>query len=1127
MVYCTTVLGGRTPQVGGGLIMTRFFLLSLALGCALACRGTRAGAGDWPTWRYDPARSAASPHEIAPHPVLLWSRKLPPVRQAWPREFEQRLNFDASYEPVVMDHLLFLGSPNDGSITAYHTETGAERWKFYTEGPVRCAPACWKGKIYAGSDDGYLYCLDAQTGAMVWKFRGAPADRPDRRQLGNEHLISFWPVRGGPVIADGIVYFGAGIWPIFGVFVHALDAETGQPKWTNANLNFIGPVRTDHDQFAEVGMSPQGYFVVLPDRILMPNSRALPAGLERTTGKLTYYMQGCRHGDSRVAVHGPYAFVGKEGVLHLSDLREVGSRWAGRGNNKPDGYRGPVLRPEALAANPREFPHWGYNADWHLYECPGFQYKLAEGCDASSAFENQIAYGSAKGVFYAYNLASTQVKPIEEAAFGKTISPLKWRPETVWQFKTPYAGQSSGTVIKAGQRLYGYAGRKLLALENLAKEPRLAWEQELPGTPTSLIAADRKLFVATAEGGLYCFGQPGESFSGPKTCSSEPVPLGSKADAWPDKVRQIVKASGVKAGYCLVLGLTDGRLIEELLKQSELLIMGVDRDAKKIDLLRRRFAAAGFWGSRVELFVGAPLGFGFPPYLASLIVSEDPQAAGFLTGHDAVKLLNALRPYGGTLCLELPPESHPALQEWTQAAAWAKAVVKRDDGWSLLVRDGALPGAAYWTHEAADPACTFTSQDDLVRAPLGILWYGDGNGFTPYKDYNHAVKPQVRGGRVYAILGGILVSYDAYTGRPLWRKEFTAFRRHARFATLDDGLYLIADGQCLVCDPATGKTLKTLTFNAAGATTAKDLRVGEDVIVIACDSVTEKDVQHPDYENNGYFDSRLLVCLDRKSGTELWRTTAQRRFHNLGLALGGGLFFCTDSIPSTMLRPVPKDAPAAESDSTIRALDLRRGRQVWSQTIRYAPDVLRWSGEFVQLCAENGVLLVGRKPHPIGLGAVISGLDPKTGKTLWEKKRMGQAPVILHGRTFISGDIADHGGTATIHDLLTGEKTAALPFRVDGCNYIIGSRHLIMARSGTAAYTDIDRKQDYNLRNIRSGCSNNLPAADGLLNAPNYAFGCVCNYPLQTSFAMVHMPEVAAWSGAAPLTVLPAAPQAP
>ena len=1103
--------------------MMRFFLGILVAGCTIVCRGALVRAADWPTWRYDAARSAASPDEIAPHPVLLWSRKLPPVRQAWPREYEQRINFDASYEPVVMDKLLFLGSPNDGSITAYDTETGAERWKFYTEGPVRCAPACWKGRIYAGSDDGYLYCLDAHCGAVVWKFRGAPADRPDRRQLGNEHLVSFWPVRGGPVIADGIVYFGAGIWPVFGVFVHALDAETGKVKWTNANLNYVGPVRIDHDQFAEVGMSPQGYFVALPDRILMPNSRALPAGLDRATGKLTYYMQGCRHGDSRVAAHGQYAFVGKEGVLNLGDLREVGSRWVGRGNNKPVGYRGPLLRAEDLAALPRVFPHWGYNADWDLYECPGFQYKLADGCDASSAFESQIAYGSAKGVFYAYNLAASQVSPVATTMFGKTIRPLNWRPEVVWQFKTPYVGQSSGTVIKAGKRQYGYAGKKLLALENLRKEPRLAWEQELAGTPTSLVAADNKLFAATAEGGIYCFGHPGEASTGPRTYASEPVPLGSKTDAWPDKVRKIMKASGVESGYCLVLGVTDGRLIEELLKQTELLVLGVDRDAKKIKLLRRHFDAAGFLGSRVELFAGEPLAFGFPPYLASLIVSEDQEAAGFSTPRDAAKLLSALRPYGGTLCLEMPQESHPALLEWRKAAAWAKAVVKRDGGWSLLVREGALPGAAYWTHEAADAACTFTSQDDLVKAPLGILWYGDGNGWASWKDYNHAVKPQVSGGRVVAIAGGMLVAYDAYTGRLLWRKEVKAFRDHARFATMDDGIYLVADGKCMVSQPATGKTLHTFTFNTAGAITAKDLRVGDDTIVVACTSVTEKDVQHPTYENHGYFDSRMLICLDRKTGAELWRTTAKHRFHNLGLAMGGGLFFSTDSIPSTVLQPVLESAPATERRSTIRAFDLRTGAQVWSQRIAYAQDVLRWGGEFLQCSAENGVLLVGRKPHPIGLGAVISGLDAKTGRILWEKKKIGQAPVILHGTTFISGDAADHGGNATVHDVLTGEKTGDFPFRVDGCNYIIGSRHLMMARNATVAYADIEQKKNYSLRNIRSGCSNSLPAADGLLNAPNYAFGCICNYPVQTSFAMVYMPEVAAWSGDAPVTVIPAA----
>ena len=174
-------------------------------------------ADDWPTWRHDAARSGSTPGDVADNPVLLWSRKLPALRQAWPLEKEQRASFDASYEPVVMGKLLYLASPNDGSVAAYDTATGEEKWKVYTEGPARFAPACWKGKVYVGSDDGNLYCFDALTGNLLWKFRGAPADRPDRRQLGNGHLVSLWPVRGGPAVADGTVYFAAGIWSTLGV----------------------------------------------------------------------------------------------------------------------------------------------------------------------------------------------------------------------------------------------------------------------------------------------------------------------------------------------------------------------------------------------------------------------------------------------------------------------------------------------------------------------------------------------------------------------------------------------------------------------------------------------------------------------------------------------------------------------------------------------------------------------------------------------------------------------------------------------------------------------------------------------------------------------------------------------
>ena len=1048
-------------------------------------------------WRYDAARSAASPDEIAPKPVLLWSRKLPPVLQAWPLEHDQRINFDISYEPVVMGKLMFLSSPNDGGVTAFSTDTGEQVWKFYTEAPVRCAPACWKGKVYAGSDDGYLYCLDAGTGAVVWKFRGAPSDRPDRRHIGNGHLVSFWPVRGGPVVADGVVYFGAGIWSTFGVFLYALDAETGSVKWENGKLNYVARVRIDHDGIFDGGLSPQGHFLVVKDRLLVPQGRSMPAGIELATGKLIYYVQGYRKGDSRVAAHGDYAFVGTDGVLSLYDFREIGSKWVGRGAIPPEGYRNAYCTDQL-----------------DRYECPPVSYKLAQACDASSAFADNVAYGSRSGIFYACSLAKAKLYESEENFATSKFKQLKWEPPVLWQLKTPHAGLPGGAVIKAGRRVYGYAGKRLLAVENIAAEPRIAWEKDVGQTPSSLMAADNKLFVATQEGGIFCFGEGAVG----KTYDGKPLPLPPSNDAWADKARQIVSASGAKSGYCVVLGLADGRLIEELLKQTELVVLGVDADQKKVDVLRRRFDAAGFYGSRVELYVAEPFKFLLPPYIASLIVSEDAKAAGFSTEVDAAKVFNILRPYGGALCLSAPDLK---FADWAKGAAAANAKVKKDGPWSLLVREGALPGSAPWTHEAADAGGSFCSRDDLVKAPLGFLWYGDMNGFTQEHDYGKGVKPQVVGGCVFAIqqhAPRALFAYDAYTGRPLWRNDFKPF--HARFAAMADGIYLVADGKCVVYDPQTGKTLNTFTFNKAGATTAKDLRVDGDVVVVAASDVDETKVGGPDYFNHGYFESATLVCLDRGTGAELWRRTAKNRFNNSALVLGAGMVFCADSVPASKAEKWTAGPDGVRrGEARVFALNARTGEQTWAKTISYAlqPATADTSGQedFLAYSSETGLLLVG------GAG-FVNALDAKSGKPVWENKRIDHAaPLILRGQTFINQ-------VGMVCDILTGKrqgKSIWLERTSGSCNYAIAGRHLIMVRNFSASYAEIERPRQYYLRNIRSGCSMSMVPADGLLNAPNFAWGCICNYANQTSFAMVHMPEVAAWAGAEPVTM--AAPGAP
>lgn len=236
-------------------------------------------ADDWPMWRSDAGRTGVTSESLPENLELKWVRKLPAIEPAF---HSPRLQFDAGYEPVVADGRLLVASSRNDSVTAYDAETGKEDWGYHTNGPVRFAPAVWEESVCFGSDDGCLYCVELSTGKLRWKHRATPNDR---KLLGNRRLISVWPVRGGPVVADGQVYFAAGVWPFEGVFVLAMDIATGEVVWRNERLGYVFG-QQPHDTQAIGGLAPQGYLIVNEDEVIVPCSTAYPARLNRETGKL-------------------------------------------------------------------------------------------------------------------------------------------------------------------------------------------------------------------------------------------------------------------------------------------------------------------------------------------------------------------------------------------------------------------------------------------------------------------------------------------------------------------------------------------------------------------------------------------------------------------------------------------------------------------------------------------------------------------------------------------------------------------------------------------------------------------------------------------------------------------------
>jgi hypothetical protein len=97
---------------------------------------------------------------------------------------------------------------------------------------------------------------------------------------------------------------------------------------------------------------------------------------------------------------------------------------------------------------------------------------------------------------------------------------------------------------------------------------------------------------------------------------------------------------------------------------------------------------------------------------------------------------------------------------------------------------------------------------------------------------------------------------------------------------------------------------------------------------------------------------------------------------------------------------------------------------------------------------------------------------------------------------------------------LTGQtEPRAIP-KSYGCDGGIDYQFLFTMRSGTAAF--YDKRLDSGTIHIsgpRSGCTNSIIPANGLLNVPYFYQGCTCSYPLPVGLSMYGMPpEYEQWA---------------
>ena len=220
----------------------------------------------------DNRRSGYTDAEVPESPQRLWTfvEKHPP-RHAWqePNREEQYIDFDYATQVAMGGDLVVFGSSADHAVRAIDLATGAGRWCFYTEGPIRFAPVIDGSRVFVASDDAHLYCLERNTGKLIWKFRGGPSDG---KLIGNDQMISHWPARSGVMVQGDRLYFTAGMWSRDGVFIYCLNRDDGSVRWKNDTSGFHFTSLPHSEGFG--GVAPQGYLALHRGRLFVPTGRS-------------------------------------------------------------------------------------------------------------------------------------------------------------------------------------------------------------------------------------------------------------------------------------------------------------------------------------------------------------------------------------------------------------------------------------------------------------------------------------------------------------------------------------------------------------------------------------------------------------------------------------------------------------------------------------------------------------------------------------------------------------------------------------------------------------------------------------------------------------------------------------
>lgn len=1119
----------------------RFLSLSLIL--CLFCQ--QVPAKDWPTYLVDKERAGATSDTFQLPLTPAWkyaAPAAPKTGQTDPGErvieghdLESRVDFDDALHVALAQGKAYFGSSVDHQMRCVDLKSGKVLWRFYTGGPIRLAPTYDNSKIYFGSDDGFVYCLDAATGKEVWKLR---AGLNEEMIIARGEMVSRWPVRTSILLDDGIAYFGAGIFPHENIYLYAVNADSGKVVWKIDNLSQTSAGRNE--------LSPQGYLLANDEFLFIPSGRSLPAAFNKKTGeqehKRSYSWRstagGVVGGTQALLADGQIYSMGAHHILALSqDKGDVGFAWI---NGQQMAVQGEfaylATGSEVLKVNRQE-------------HAVGSQKAHKNDMTIKSLFSKLRKLKGEKA-----KAARAEIKTLQDE--NKKLA----KAGLIWEQATP----ARDALIVAGDKVVVGGQDQVLILDE--KSGKVLETLNVKGQARGLAVSDGQLVVSTSAGEIIAFRTATETKSSEQPVDAvtlkTPYPEDKLTSLYEQAAKDILAHTNVKDGFCLVLGNEDGRLAYELARNSNLKIYCIEPDSAKVAAAREKLSQAGYYGHRITIHQTELSPLPYSRYFANLIVSDTLLKTGQIPGIPK-DIATHVKPLGGTICLGAPANSKSEtaasskLTDWLKQTKLGETAQIKDLGSYALLKRGALPGAGSWSHQYGDPGNTASSKDQRVRGGLGVLWFGDPGEKKMVNRHEGAVGPLAINGRLFIQGESTIMAFDAYNGLFLWERENPQAIRTGVFqnqnpgnlVASDDSLFFMMKESCYQLDAATGKTVAKIPLPEKlndGKHEWGYLAYQDGLIFGTATTRNELEARLKRRGRKTDDSTDALFAIDVKTGKPVWSYQGKNIAHHT-IAIGPeAAYFIDSSITSEQRadilrqdkshlkeltgkeREIAEDRLKKQDLRLAVALDIKTGKKLWANPVDVTDcSEIGIGGGKLSLLYQNNVLVIcGANANGHYWKQFIAGdfsrrrmvaLNSADGSILWKKDANYRHRPIIVGDKIIAEPWSYDLYTGIQHTRkhpLTGQQVPWSIMREGHhCGMLAASENLLMFRSGYTGFYDLEK--DGGTRHFaghRTGCWINAIPANGLVMIPESSAGCVCLFSISSTIVLEPREERTHWT---------------